>query len=148
MLSLTSPEQEYYLLSLLGAHQKTVILFFMSNKLVKSRKIWELQMLQCLFLLHLRLIFPIPPLLQLIRKNSQKPGFKRGMGTCQSGMANLLRQLLSVLTKLNLTAWINKITTGLERRGKTRAGSIDLRKAVNDTRRDIYLCRWLWPCVN
>lgn len=148
VLSLTSPEQEYYLLSFLGADQKTGILFFVSNKLVKSRKIWQLQMLQCPLLLHLRLIFPIPPLLQVIRKKSQKPGFKRGMGICQSGMANLLRHLLSILTKPNLTAWINKITTDLERRGKTRAGSIDLRKAVNDRRRDIYLCRWLWPCVN
>lgn len=147
--SLTSPEQECHLLPFLGAYQKTVMLFFVCNKPVKSRKIWELQMLQCPFLLHSRLVFPIPPLLQAIRKNSQKSkGFKRGMGICQCGMANLLRQLLSVLTKPNLTAWINKITTDLERRGKTRAGSIDLRKAVNDGRRDIYLCRWLWPCVN
>lgn len=148
VLSLTSPEQECHLLPFLGADQKTVILFLVSSKLVKSRKIGELQMLQCPFLLQSRLVFPILPLLQVVRKNSQKSAFKRGMGICQSGMANLLRQLLSVLTKPNLTAWINKITTDLERRGKTRAGSIDLRKAVNDSRRDFYLCRWLWPCVN
>lgn len=134
--------------SFLGGDQKTVILFFVSNKLVWSRKIWELRVLQCPFLLHSRLVFPSPPLLQLVRKNGQQAGIKRGMGICQSGMANLLRQVLSVLTKPNLTAWINKITTRLKRRGKTRAGSIDLRKAVNDRRRDIYLCRWLWPCVN
>lgn len=148
VLWLNSPEKKCYLLPFLGADQKTVILFFVSNKLGKNREIWELQILQCPFLSHSRLIFPIPPLLQVIRKNSQKPGCKRGMGICQSGMANLLRQLLCVLTKPNLTAWINKITTDLERRGKTRAGSIDLRKAVNDRRKDIYLCRWLWPWVN
>lgn len=104
MLSPTSPEQECHLLPFIGADQKTVTLFFVSNKLVKSRKIWELQMLQCPSLLHLRLVFPILPLLQVVRKNSQKSAFKRGMGICQSGMANLLRQLLSVLTKPNLTA--------------------------------------------
>lgn len=79
-LSLTSPEQECYLLPLVGADQKTVMLFFVSNKLVKSRKTWELQMRQCPFLLHSRLIVPIPPLLQVVRKNSQKPGFKKRHG--------------------------------------------------------------------